>query len=87
MNDKLSGKSRPVILTAINLILLAFILYFLWLHFLPRFKYSGMYMEITVAVTIISIAFGIAIGISIYMAWRAYRKSTEGAISEGEISL
>ncbi|MBS7641662.1 MAG: hypothetical protein QW374_02725 [Candidatus Bathyarchaeia archaeon] len=46
-----------------------------------------MYMEITVAVTMISIAFGIAIGISIYMAWRAYRKSTKGAIGEGEISL
>lgn len=85
--NKLGGKSRPIILTAINLILLAFILYFLWLYFLPRFKYSGMYMEITVAVTMISIAFGIAIGISIYMAWRAYRKSTKGSITEGEISL
>ncbi|MEM2740034.1 MAG: hypothetical protein QXQ29_04460 [Candidatus Bathyarchaeia archaeon] len=83
----MNSKTRPVILTVINLLLLAFMLYFLWFSFLPLFRFSGMYTEIMAAVTMISIAFVIAVAISIYMAWRAYRRSIEEGSVEEEISL
>ena len=83
----MSSKTRPVVLTIMNLFILAFILYFLWFYFLPLFRFSGMYTEIRAAVIMISVAFGIAIAISIYMAWRAYRESSREEDVEGEISL
>ncbi|MCS7113244.1 MAG: hypothetical protein RMJ00_00095 [Nitrososphaerota archaeon] len=83
----MNRRTRPVILTVINLFLLALILYFLWFSFLPLFRFSGMYTEITAAVTMISIAFVIAVAISIYIAWRAYRRSIEEGSIEEEISL
>jgi ABC-type antimicrobial peptide transport system permease subunit len=46
-----------------------------------------MYIEIRAAVIMISVAFSIAIAISIYMAWRAYRESSREEVVEGEISL
>jgi len=83
----LSGKTRLVVLIVMNLLILAFILYFLWFYFLPLFRFSGMYIEIRAAVIMISVAFSIAIAISIYMAWRAYRESSREEVVEGEISL
>lgn len=83
----MDNKSRFIILTIVNLLLLSFILYFLWLSFLPLFRFSGIYTEIRVAIIMISIAFIVAVAISIYMAWRAYKRSIEEGSIEGEISL
>lgn len=74
---------RPIVLTVINLILLSFLLGFLWIKFLPLYRFSEIYETVRVTVILISAVFSLAVAISIYMAWRSAKRSSE----EEELNL